>query len=68
MLDGLGYAEYRNALRARSGNDPMYSVVGNQVFSYIPDPTTGDPSTTLDTVPNLIFDWQDEMYNTGISH
>ena len=65
MLDGLGYAEYRNALRSRSGNVPMYSINpygSGQVYQYLAD-SNNDLTGVLDDTPSQIFDWQDEMYN-----
>ena len=69
MLDGLGYAEYRNALRLRSGNAPMYSINpygSGQVYQYLAD-SNNDLTGVLDDTPSLILDWQDEMYNIGVS-
>ena len=66
MLDGVGYANYSNAARAAAGESPRYTVQGDNVFSYLTNPD-GTPSDSVDTTPNLLYDWQDYIYQQGIS-
>ena len=66
MLDGVGYANYSNAARAAAGESPRYRVEGGNVFSYLTNPD-GTPSDTVDNTANELYDWQDYIYNQGIS-
>ena len=49
MLDGFGYADYQNAIRAISGDNPRYAVVGDEIYSY--RVTDGDVTDELNTIP-----------------
>ena len=66
MLDGAGYAMYQNSIRASAGETDRYVVNGDQVFSFVYD-QSGDQTSTVDTTPNQVYDWQDEVYDTGVS-
>ena len=66
MLDGVGYANYSNATRVASGETPRYVVNGGSVFSFLSNPD-GTPSTTVDTTPATLYNWQDEVYQQGVS-
>ena len=66
MLDGAGYAMYQNSIRASAGESDRYVVNGDQVFSFVYD-QSGDQTSTVDTTPNQVYDWQEEVYDTGVS-
>tara|TARA_S200000501_G_scaffold58443_1_gene48790 strand:- start:10604 stop:13798 length:3195 start_codon:yes stop_codon:yes gene_type:complete len=66
MLDGAGYAMYQNSIRASAGESDRYVINGDQVFSFIYD-QSGNQTATVDTTPNQVHDWQDEIYDTGVS-
>jgi TonB-linked SusC/RagA family outer membrane protein len=66
MLDGAGYAMYQNDIRASAGESDRYVVNGDQVFSFVYD-QSGDQTSTVDTTPNQVYDWQEEVYDTGVS-
>ena len=66
MLDGVGYANYSNAIRAAAGESPRYRVDGPNVYSFLTNPD-GTPSDVLDETPNLIYNWQDVIYQQGVS-
>ncbi len=66
MLDGVGYANYSNAVRANAGESPRYRIDGDYVYSFLTNPD-GTPSDVIDNTPNLIYDWQDYIYKQGIS-
>ena len=67
MLDGLGFADYSNAVRALTGDTPRYAVVGDEVYSYRID-NTGNISDELNSLPLSIYDWQDTVYETSVSN
>ena len=66
MLDGVGYANYSNATRVAAGETPRYVVNGGSVFSFLSNPD-GTPSNTVDTTPATLYNWQDEVYQQGVS-
>ena len=66
MLDGVGYANYSNAARAAAGESPRYRVEGDNVFSFLTNPD-GTPSDVVDNSPNELYNWQDYIYEQGIS-
>ena len=66
MLDGPGYAMYQNSIRASAGESDRYVINGDQVFSFIYD-QSGNQTATVDSTPNQVHDWQDEIYDTGVS-
>jgi TonB-linked SusC/RagA family outer membrane protein len=66
MLDGFGYADYQNAIRAISGDNPRYAVVGNEIYSY--RVTDGDVTDELNTIPLSIYNWQNTVYQTSVSN
>jgi len=66
MLDGAGYAMYQNSIRASAGESDRYVINGDQVFSFIYD-QSGNQTATVDSTPNQVHDWQDEIYDTGVS-
>ncbi len=66
MLDGFGYADYQNAIRAISGDNPRYAVVGDEIYSY--RVTDGDVTDELNTIPLSIYDWQNTVYQTSVSN
>ena len=66
MLDGVGYANYSNAARVAAGESPRYRVEGDNVFSFLTNPD-GTPSDVIDNTPNELYDWQDYIYEQGIS-
>ena len=66
MLDGAGYAMYQNSIRASAGESDRYVINGDQVFSFIYD-QSGNQTSTVDSTPNQVQDWQDEIYDTGVS-
>ena len=66
MLDGVGYANYSNAARAAAGESPRYRVEGDNVFSFLTNPD-GTPSDAVDNSPNELYNWQDYIYEQGIS-
>ena len=66
MLDGPGYAMYQNDIRASVGEPARYVVNGSQVFSFVND-NSGNQTTTLDSTPNQVHNWQEEVYDTGVS-
>ena len=35
MLDGVGYADYQNAIQAAAGNPPRYAVQSGKVYSFV---------------------------------
>lgn len=60
VLDGVGYAEYRNASAAIDGLDPRYVIDDRTV--YIAD-SNGDPQgDPLDQI-----NWQDDIFRTAFS-
>ena len=66
MLDGFGYADYQNAIRAISGDNPRYAVVGDEIYSY--RVTDGDVTDELNTIPLSIYNWQNTVYQTSVSN
>ncbi len=66
MLDGVGYAMYQNDIRASVGEPARYVINGGQVFSYIND-NSGNQTDAVDSTPNQVHNWQDEVYDTGVS-
>ena len=66
MLDGVGYANYSNAARVAAGESPRYRVEGDNVCSFLTNPD-GTPSDVIDNTPNELYDWQDYIYEQGIS-
>lgn len=67
VLDGIGYAEYQNAVQELAGNNPRFLIQGDQVFSYRLD-SAGNVSSSPNDVPLTIRNWQDEIYNTSVSN
>ena len=66
MLDGVGYADYQNAIQVAAGNPPRYAVQAGKVYSYVTD-DNGEPTTNLEADANEVYDWQNTVYDTGIS-
>ena len=66
MLDGAGYANYSNATRLAAGETPRYVVDGGSVYSFLSNPD-GTPSNNIDTTPATLYNWQDEVYQQGVS-
>lgn len=60
VLDGIGYAEYRNASAVVNGNSLPYAINNGNVFS---TDTNGDP--TGDVLRQL--NWQDEIFRSAFS-
>ena len=57
---------YQNSIRASAGESDRYVINGDQVFSFIYD-QSGNQTATVDSTPNQVHDWQDEIYDTGVS-
>ena len=66
MLDGVGYANYSNAARLQAGESPRYRIDGDNVYSFLTNPD-GTPSDVVDNTPNQLYDWQDFIYQQGVS-
>mgnify|MGYP003324923044 CR=1 FL=1 len=66
MLDGVGYADYQNAIQAAAGNPPRYAVQSGKVYSFVTN-DNGEPTTNLEADANEVYDWQNTVYDTGIS-
>lgn len=63
VLDGLGYAQYQNESALNNGNNISYVIEGDQVYQV----NNEDGQRTVSTVPAQLFNWQDELYRTGLS-
>ncbi|TKG96961.1 TonB-dependent receptor [Puteibacter caeruleilacunae] len=70
MLDGVGYAKYRNETAALEGNKQNFHIAGDEVYSvsYETDPDTGEDIPVIATTPLENKSWQDEVYEMGITH
>ncbi len=70
VLDGVGYAKYRNETAMLEGNRINYQIDGDKVYpiSYKVDPETGLEVPTASDIPYEQKNWQDEIYEMGITH
>ncbi|MFA8436876.1 MAG: SusC/RagA family TonB-linked outer membrane protein [Marinifilaceae bacterium] len=70
VLDGVGFAKYRNEVALLEGNKVNYHVDGDQVYpiSYKADPVTGIEMPTVEETPYEQKNWQDEIYEMGVTH
>lgn len=70
MLDGVGYAKYRNETAMQEGNRVNFQVNGDQVYniSYKTDANTGLESPVISETPYEDKNWQDEIYEMGLTH
>ena len=66
MLDGVGYAMYQNAIRESAGEPLRYKIDNDNVYSFLND-SSGNSTGIVDSTPNQLHNWQDEVYETGIS-
>ena len=66
MLDGVGYAMYQNAIRESAGEPLRYKIDNANVYSFLND-SSGNSTGIVDSTPNQLHNWQDEVYETGIS-
>eukprot|EP01029_Cantina_marsupialis_P000113 TRINITY_DN1011_c0_g1_i1.p2 TRINITY_DN1011_c0_g1~~TRINITY_DN1011_c0_g1_i1.p2 ORF type:complete len:1059 (+),score=142.25 TRINITY_DN1011_c0_g1_i1:4702-7878(+) len=70
MLDGVGYAKYRNETAMLEGNKINFNIQGDQVYniSYKTDPDTGLETPVIADTPYENKNWQDEVYEMGVTH
>ncbi|WP_282014678.1 SusC/RagA family TonB-linked outer membrane protein [Marinifilum flexuosum] len=71
MLDGVGYAKYRNETALLEGNKVNFHISpDNKVYdiTYVVDPNTGIESPVIAQNPMEDKNWQDEVYEMGITH
>ena len=70
MLDGVGYAKYRNETALLEGNRENFHIDGDDVYSvsYETDPDTGEDIPVIASTPLENKSWQDEVYEMGITH
>ncbi|WP_321281753.1 TonB-dependent receptor [Marinifilum fragile] len=70
MLDGVGYAKYRNETAMLEGNKISFNIQGDQVYniSYKTDPDTGLETPVIADTPYENKNWQDEVYEMGVTH
>tara|TARA_B100001057_G_scaffold154735_2_gene154860 strand:+ start:105 stop:3314 length:3210 start_codon:yes stop_codon:yes gene_type:complete len=66
VLDPFGYAEYRNAYQDVLGNNHRFFVDGDQIYRFQLD-DDGNPTETPESDPQILNNWQDEVYEQGIS-
>lgn len=59
VLDGVGYANYRNETQEMNGLNPPFYIEGSVVYPNL----NGNPSSE----PAQVYNWQDELYRTGLS-
>jgi TonB-linked SusC/RagA family outer membrane protein len=65
VLDGLGYANYQNEYAEMQGNDLKYHIEDGTVYPLVRnDDNELVPGSDS---PYLIKDWQDEVYQMGVS-
>lgn len=61
ILDGLGYAQYRNEWNILNGNDAIYQIEGQTVYPII----SQDGSRVISETPARLVNWQDETLQNG---
>ena len=64
VLDGIGYANYQNEWNLLNADNPRFQIDGSQIFGITYDPA-GNPNVS--TTPAQILNWQDELYQQGLS-
>ncbi len=63
VLSGADYARYRNETGLMNGESPSYHIVGDQVYGI----TYVNNSPVINEEPYLQVNWQDEIYQPGLS-
>ena len=64
VLSGADYAQYRNEVAVMNGNDPSYYISGGEVYGI----TYNAGSPRIGETPYTQVDWQDEIYQAGMSY
>ncbi|QZT37902.1 TonB-dependent receptor [Halosquirtibacter xylanolyticus] len=68
MLDAFGYAKYINEFQLQVGGEQKYEMDQDNIYilNHIEDPDAGAPSNVMSSTRAI--DWQDEIYQMGITH
>ncbi len=61
VLDPMGYVMYENDIKDMKGEERSFEIVDGDIYGYTADPRT------LSSTPAIRHNWQDEVYETGIS-
>ncbi len=67
VLDAFNYAEYVNAYQDLQGYNQRFQVIGNQIYRFQLD-ADGNPTDVPEVDPQELYNWQEEIYQTGVSH
>ena len=65
VLDALTFAKYQNEAAEYLGQDPLYQINGDKIYSI---KTYSDTNVVLNAFPAKPVNWQDEIYQQGVSY